>query len=94
MRPPGEGAARALLSAGADVNFRSDKWGSLLHAAAKAGKHLPMVKVLLAYGADVELLHEDMTPEQLAEQRGHAEVAALLRKWAQRRAARVASDGA
>ena len=84
-------AARTLLAEGADVHVRSDKWGTYVHAAAKSGK-VDMLKMLIAFDADLEALFDGLTAQALAELRGHAEAATLLRKAIERRAQRVAAQ--
>ena len=75
-----EQAARALLAANASVATTSPQWGSLLHAAAKTGKCVDTLRMLIAAGADLDAVHEGATPLQLAEQRGNAEAALALRQ--------------
>ena len=64
-----------------------------MQAAAKHGK-AEMVRMLLGFDADVLAVHEGQTPLALAESRGHSDAAKVLRKAAERRAARAgpASD--
>ena len=81
-----EDSARVLCNAGASINFVSDKWGSLLHAAAKGGK-VEMCKLLVGFGADLDASFGECTPEELARNRGHSEVASVLKRAAERRAA-------
>ena len=80
-----EDAARALLGAGADVHLTSAMWGTYLHAAAKHGKS-DMAKLLLGFDANLDTVHEGLTPKALAESRKHSETAAVLQKAAERRA--------
>jgi uncharacterized protein len=78
---------RFLIDDGAPVKSKA-KGTKPLHAAAAAG-HREVVELLLAAGASVEAVAEDQrkhdswngkTALQLAEEKGHPEVAALLRE--------------
>ena len=71
-----ESSARELIRANADVHHSSSKWGTYLHAAAKAG-HGDLAKLLCAFGCSTNAMHEGLTPQQLAEQRNHKEVMLL-----------------
>jgi uncharacterized protein len=69
----------ALLDAGADANARQQGGFTALHAAAHNGDAV-MVRDLLAHGADPrEMTEEGRTPLSFAEEKGHDEIAALLR---------------
>ena len=60
------------------VHARSD-WGTLLHAAAQGG-HVATVRLLMERGVDLKALNaKGQTAAELAGERGHGEVAALLR---------------
>ena len=50
-QPSREEAVRALVAAGADVNYRSATWSTPLHRAAAAG-YLGVLQALVAAGAD------------------------------------------
>ena len=73
-----------LLAGGADVNARDDRGKSpLLNAVFDDGDEASakVVKVLLAYGADLTAKNtEGQTALDIAEQRGKAKVAQLLRQ--------------
>jgi ankyrin repeat protein len=76
--------AAALLDRGADVHVTDGRGYSALHHAAFTGdaesSMLPLIKQILAMGADVNArTHAGMTPLSLAEERGHAQVAAALK---------------
>ena len=69
---------RALLVAGADPNLRSREGGTPLHTAAFGGD-VEIVELLVAYGADPSITDaRDHTPLDVARERHHSEVAALL----------------
>lgn len=69
---------KAVLQAGADANARQERGYTALHEAA-IHNDVEMTKVLLAAGADPELRSDDgLTPGDVAKQKGHAEVAAIL----------------
>jgi len=71
---------RMLLEAGADPNARQTGSFRALHAAAQDGD-AEMARDLLAHGADPSAATDDgRTPPSIAEQEGHDEVAALLRR--------------
>ncbi|KAH8666287.1 hypothetical protein BX600DRAFT_511231 [Xylariales sp. PMI_506] len=69
-----------LISIGCNVNAK-DRWGwSALSMAAYAG-HLSIAKLLLDHGADMDNVDVDGdTPVQLANTRGHSNVAILFDK--------------
>ena len=70
---------RALIAAGADVNARSGQGTTALHTAAFVGDGA-LAGYLLAAGGDRTLESDDgETPGDIATQRGHANVAALLK---------------
>ncbi len=72
--------ARRLLEHGADPNTRQHNAVSPLHSAAFNG-NLEMVKLLLAHHADPgAITEENRTAAGMAEEKGHEEVAALLRQ--------------
>lgn len=80
-------ALRMLLAAGADVNAAMQHGLTALHAAAHSGQ-LETIRILLAAGADVAATVEDQdsgsgrcTSIEVAQQRGHLEVVALLRAY-------------
>jgi ankyrin repeat protein len=71
--------ARALLEHGAPVNARQQKGWTALHAAAQHGDQ-PMVELLLKYGANPNAKNDDgRTPDEVADEKGHLEVAERLR---------------
>lgn len=70
--------ARRLLDVGAPIDAVQAGGFAALHLAASRGRR-PLVELLLATGADPTLESDlDLTPRDLALERGHAEVAALL----------------
>jgi len=70
---------RALLEHGAPVNAKQQQGWTALHAAAQHGDQA-MVEVLLKYGAHPNAKNDDgRTPEQLAEEKGHIDLAERLR---------------
>lgn len=77
---PNMKVSRLLLLAGAAPDFRTDFLGSapILCIAAHEG-NVPMVKLLLEFGADVELSNtQGCTPLILAASRGHCDVVRQL----------------
>jgi ankyrin repeat protein len=75
-------AARLLLERGAPaiVNARQQGGWVPIHAAAQNGDR-PMVELLLKHGADPKLANDDgKTPAMIAREKGHEEIAALLKK--------------
>ena len=71
--------AHAFLAKGADPNAIDGHGGPALHWAAGGGK-ADTVRVLIAHGADVTRRnHNGMTALDVALQRGHEAVAAVLR---------------
>jgi len=74
--------AELLIAKGADINAKAtnEYWTTPLHRAAFAG-HKEMVELLIARGADANIRdYRGRTALDLAEQRGHTEIAELLRK--------------
>lgn len=72
------GIVRRLLAAGADVESRQAGGFTPLLGAAAGGKR-EMVELVLAYGADRGARSDDgRTATDLARERGHEELAALL----------------
>ena len=70
---------RLLLDHGADVNARQQMGYTPLHGAASSGNGA-MVDLLLSRGADRSAKSDDgKTPADIADARGHAELAARLR---------------
>jgi ankyrin repeat protein len=70
---------RALLAHGAPVNVKQQQGWTALHAAAQNGDQA-MVDLLLKYGANPKARNDaGLTPEQLAHDKGHAEIAERLR---------------
>jgi uncharacterized protein len=74
-------AARLLLEHGADVNDGGKEGGYYpLHYAAFFGS-VELAELLLSHGARTDVLTSDgLTPLAMAEQKGHQEVAELLRR--------------
>ncbi len=73
-------AAGLLLGHGADVDAEDAAGWRPLHLAA-ATNNLDAIKTLVAQGADVLAVnHEGVTAMALAEQKGHREAAAFLRR--------------
>ena len=69
---------RMLLDANADPNARSATDGTPLHTAAFTG-NIPILQLLLAYGGDPAAAdNKGHTPLDVARERHHSEVAALL----------------
>jgi len=69
---------RMLLDAGADPNARSATDGTPVHTAAFTG-NIPVLQMLLAYGGDPAAADKKgLTPLDVARERHHSEVAALL----------------
>ncbi|MCX5643647.1 MAG: ankyrin repeat domain-containing protein [Phycisphaerae bacterium] len=74
--------AELLIAKGADINAKTtnEHWTTPLHSAAFAG-HKEMVELLIARGADANIRnYRGHTALDLAEQRGHTEIAEVLRK--------------
>jgi len=70
---------RSLLEHGAPVNARQQKGWTALHAAAQHGDK-PMVEVLLKHGANPNAKNDEgRTPDEVAEEKGHIDVAERLR---------------
>ena len=88
-----------LLRAGADADYREpdDDWVSpktgdvvpaqtVLTAAAENG-YFEVVRILLEHGADpLKPRHDGQVPAEVAKKAGHRDVAALIEKYAGRRA--------
>jgi ankyrin repeat protein len=71
--------SRVLVDHGANVNARIDHW-TPMHLSAGNG-HLGTVRLFLECGADVHAVNgEGQTPYEVSLQRGHREIADLLRK--------------
>jgi ankyrin repeat protein len=69
-----------ILERGADVNARQQNGFTALHGAAGAGR-LDLIELLIQHGADLSALTDDgKSAADVAEQRGHAEAAAMLRR--------------
>lgn len=78
-----EDAARVLLSLGANPNARANNgWTPLLSAAD--GGHTELVRLLLEAGADTNQKIGNMDAAMLAQRRGKAELAAMIRQYAAR----------
>jgi ankyrin repeat protein len=76
---PAPEIARSLIDAGADVNAVQQDGVTPLHEAAANG-NLELVKLLLAHGADASARDaKQRTAADFARERGHGEVAELLR---------------
>jgi ankyrin repeat protein len=70
---------RMLLKHGADLNARQDKGFAPLHASAANGEE-SMVRLFVEHGADVSAKTDDgKTPYDLANERGHQQVAEWLK---------------
>ncbi len=70
---------RALLEHGAPVNARQQKGWTALHAAAQHGDK-PMVEVLLKHGANPNAKDDEgRTPDEVADEKGHLDIAERLR---------------
>jgi len=70
---------QVLLGHGAPVNARQQQGWTALHAAAQNGDQT-MVDLLLKYGANPKARNDEgLTPDQLAHEKGHAEIAERLR---------------
>ena len=77
-----EEAVVALLAAGAEVDKENNNGVSPLMAAARDG-FTTIVGRLLAAGADFSQVDEfGRTANSIAEEKGHPETAAVLKKWA------------
>jgi uncharacterized protein len=73
-------AARLLLERGAPVNARQQGGWVPIHAAAQNGDKA-MVELLLGHGADASLTNDaGKTAADVAREKGHAEIVALLGK--------------
>jgi ankyrin repeat protein len=71
---------RILLEHKADVNARQQNGFTPLHAAASVGR-MDLIDLLLSHGAKTDALTDDgKSAADLAEQRGHNDAAATLRK--------------
>lgn len=69
---------RMLLRAGADPNAQSASGGTPLHTVAFTGD-VEITKLLVTAGGNATIKkNDDLTPLDVARDRGHAEVAALL----------------
>ncbi|KAJ7628731.1 ankyrin repeat-containing domain protein [Roridomyces roridus] len=68
-----------LLDAGADINFRTQTWGTALEVSSQYG-YLEIVRLLLQRGADASLHgpEDSETALQLASGEGHTEIVRLL----------------
>ncbi len=67
-----------LLERGAEVNARQSGGWTALHEAASRGD-VEMVRLLKRHGADKELKSEDgRTPRELAREKGHENILAIL----------------
>ena len=72
--------ASFLLDHGADVNARDQRGGTSLHRAVEMG-HLDVLRVLLDRGASPNIEALEHTPRSFAEERGEAEIVALLDEY-------------
>jgi ankyrin repeat protein len=73
-------AARLLVERGAPMNARQQGGWVPIHAAAQNGDRA-MVELLLGHGADAALANDaGKTAAEVAREKGHAEIAALLEK--------------
>jgi ankyrin repeat protein len=72
-------AAHILIEHGASVNDRQQGGWVPIHAAAQNGD-ADMIDLLLAHGADADIANnEGKTPAMVAEDKGHTQIAALLK---------------
>jgi ankyrin repeat protein len=70
---------KMLLEAGAEVNVKQQAGFTALHAAAQTG-NIEMIVLLLEYAADLNVRMEGgKLPADLAEEKGFAEIAAILK---------------
>ena len=79
--------AKALIAAGADLDIRMEANGGTALFAAASNGHRSAVKMLLQAGANTAIRGRNSdgkgtacTPAESAEERGHLEIAALLRE--------------
>lgn len=70
-------AVNLLLDRGADANARDDRGFTALHRAAEMGL-VDIVRLLLERGAEPGPEAAGHTPRAFAQERGHADVLALL----------------
>jgi hypothetical protein len=68
-----------LVDKGAKVNAQNTYGKTPLHYAASKG-HTEIVKKLLHYLADTEMIYEGKTPLELAQENGHQEIVGLLKQ--------------
>lgn len=88
------GIVRILIDAGADVNHRyeTQDFSPLLAAAADGDAEI--VRMLIAAGADVTAHTKDgKTPVSMALERGHPDIAELLRKHGGKSGSTAGSEG-
>ena len=72
--------AKALTEAGANLEAKDGRGWTPLHLAAFS-RQAPTIKVLLKAGADPEPIAKDlMSPRDIAEMKGHNEIAEILRR--------------
>ncbi len=71
-------AMALLIDQGADIHAKDDRGFTALHRAAEMG-YLEGVKILLDHGASTLIEAHGHTPLSLAEEKGHAEILALMK---------------
>lgn len=74
----GEAVVLYLLCNGADPNISNYQQEAPLHVACSAGK-LRIVQLLLDFGADIDAIGPDGTPEQTAQRYNHLEIVEFLK---------------
>lgn len=74
----GEAVILYLLCNGADPNITNNQNEAPIHTACSAGK-LRVVQLLIDFGADIDMIGPDGTPEQTAERYNHMEIVEFLK---------------
>lgn len=70
-----------ILAAGADPNEHAEGDETPLHSSAASSDAPEVVRVLLQAGADVQALHFDETPLDVANRHGHSQAEQVLRLY-------------